>query len=121
MSLRPTASGPVVKSGRSQGQGLLLPDKRQAASWSALFRRLIDAGAQPMFDDGLLQNIGEQNMLLLLLQGVGARGGKKDGRAMPTCRAQCPQKILSGLYRKVVTGKQDGCRRNRGLSQGRSD
>src|SRR3546814_15557048 len=96
MSLRPTASGPVVKSGRSQGQGLLLPDKRQAASWSALFRRLIDAGAKPMFEDGLLQNIGEQHLLLLLLQVVGALGGKKDGRAMPSCRAQSSEARRGG-------------------------
>jgi hypothetical protein len=66
---------------------------------------MIDAGAKPMFEDGLLQNIGEQR-LLLLLEIVGALGGKKDSRTMPSCRAQCPQQIHATHFRHMMIGDE---------------
>ena len=72
-----------------------------------------------MFEDGLLQNIGEQR-LLLLLQVVGALGGKKDSRTMPSCLAQCQQQILSGHFRHVMIGDQTGRLESRWFGQGMS-
>ncbi|PZU64806.1 MAG: hypothetical protein DI540_18750 [Sphingobium sp.] len=50
----------------------------------------IDASAKPMFENGLLQRIGEQR-LLLLLEIVDTARSKENSRTMPSCRAQCPQ------------------------------